>query len=371
MTYLVIALGALLSICGALAISAGYPIIQVERGWAGVIAGSTALSCGIVTIALGLILHRLSGLLTLLEKMRAVTPDPRELDYVEEGELNADRGPALGPPAPAHHDRGLTTPMASPVSGPRTWPQRPVRSGLTSARNALKPRVAATRTWESDYEPQEPSFSSSSSLREDEEVAEPASRRSPAIPPESGAEAGHADEWPHSGSAWETPGRMPEAGSEQWKEPPIERQDPDVPVIPGEPETQNEPYAISQTDMDSIEAILREELRPTPGLPPEGPTNSVETSPEAFGSADRNPPFSASPENEAAAHPPLHSPEPEPSAVPVISDEGLTIVGRYESEGASYVMYSDGSVEARTEHASWSPKYKILGIRRQRNPALS
>jgi hypothetical protein len=351
MTYLVIALGALLSLCGALAMGAGYPIVQVERGWAAVIAGSTALSCGIVTVALGLILHRLSSLLTLLEKMRALTPSPRELDYVGEGELHADRGRALGPQAPAPQDRGLSTPMASPVSGPRTWPQRPVRSSLASARNALKPRIAAARTWESDYEPQEPSFSSRDSLRGDEEVAELASRPGPATPPGAWAQAGPAGEWPHPASARETLGEIPEADSEQWKEPSTEWQGPDVPVIPGEPETQNESYEISQTDMDSIEAILREELRATPGLRLEGPTNSVESSPEAFGSVGRNAPFSASSENEAAAHTPVHSPEPEPSAVPVISDERLTIVGRYESEGASYVMYSDGSVEARTEHA--------------------
>ena len=39
-SYLVLVLGALLALCGAVAISAGYGIIQVERGWAGVIVAN-------------------------------------------------------------------------------------------------------------------------------------------------------------------------------------------------------------------------------------------------------------------------------------------------------------------------------------------
>jgi hypothetical protein len=38
-------------------------------------------------------------------------------------------------------------------------------------------------------------------------------------------------------------------------------------------------------------------------------------------------------------------------AAPAASEAGLAIVGRYESEGTSYVMYVDGSIEARTERA--------------------
>jgi hypothetical protein len=55
---------------------------RVERGWTSVIAGSTALSCGIVTIALGIILHRLSGLHSLLKTGKGLTLLPRELAKV-------------------------------------------------------------------------------------------------------------------------------------------------------------------------------------------------------------------------------------------------------------------------------------------------
>ncbi len=67
MSYLVFALGLLLAICGAASISFGYGIIDVERGWASVIGGAAALSGGIVTIALAMILHSLSGLRALLK----------------------------------------------------------------------------------------------------------------------------------------------------------------------------------------------------------------------------------------------------------------------------------------------------------------
>ena len=62
MSYGILGLGLLLTVCGSYAVYFGYGIVAVERGWSSVIAGATALSCGIVTIALALIL-RLSSLL--------------------------------------------------------------------------------------------------------------------------------------------------------------------------------------------------------------------------------------------------------------------------------------------------------------------
>ena len=43
---------------------------------------------------------------------------------------------------------------------------------------------------------------------------------------------------------------------------------------------------------------------------------------------------------ESGAQPPLAS-----------NAHELAVVGQYETQGTSYVMYSDGSVEARTQHA--------------------
>src|ERR1700730_1952026 len=77
MSYIVLALGGLLALGGALALFTSYGIIMVERGWAGVIAGTTALAGGVVTLALGLILHRLSNFYALL-KTGTTLPDSAE-----------------------------------------------------------------------------------------------------------------------------------------------------------------------------------------------------------------------------------------------------------------------------------------------------
>jgi len=67
MNYVVLGIGALLTAAGALSIYSGYDIIQVERGWTEVIAGTTAVSGGIITISLALILGRLQTLCSLYE----------------------------------------------------------------------------------------------------------------------------------------------------------------------------------------------------------------------------------------------------------------------------------------------------------------
>ena len=53
--------GALLAAFGLYWLWTGYDIIQVERGWASVIAGATMLSGGVVTLALAAILMRLQA----------------------------------------------------------------------------------------------------------------------------------------------------------------------------------------------------------------------------------------------------------------------------------------------------------------------
>ena len=95
MSYLVLALGTLLALCGAFAIAEGYGIIQVARGWAGVIAGATALSGGIVTIALAFILHSLSGLHALLKTGQGLTPLPGEFREDGASELRPEPGLAF------------------------------------------------------------------------------------------------------------------------------------------------------------------------------------------------------------------------------------------------------------------------------------
>ena len=138
MSYLVLGLGVFLSLAGAIAFYTGYGIIEVERGWASVIAGSVAFSCGIVTVALGLILHRLARLPAFLNAGQGVTPRLGDLAWRTDDEPPSDiprsnhrldRSPAAVPPV-----------AAVPIPSPRSWAKRPIRSNLTAARSFLKPR---------------------------------------------------------------------------------------------------------------------------------------------------------------------------------------------------------------------------------------
>jgi hypothetical protein len=98
MSYLVFIVGLALSVCGAYFINFGYGIVAVERGWASVIAGATALSCGVVTMALAFILRALAQLrasvaaakgakaLTRESASRRVANPPRTLGRIDKPE---------------------------------------------------------------------------------------------------------------------------------------------------------------------------------------------------------------------------------------------------------------------------------------------
>lgn len=62
MAFLVLALGCLMALAGAYEIYVGNSIISIERGWSAFISGSVLLTGGLVTVALGLVVHTLSDL---------------------------------------------------------------------------------------------------------------------------------------------------------------------------------------------------------------------------------------------------------------------------------------------------------------------
>ena len=368
MSYLVFALGALLSLFGAFAIIAGYEgIIQVERGWAGVIAGATALSGGIMTIALGFILHSLSGLHALLNPGKRLTP-PRELGEDEAGELGPEPGLAKNPEA-AMAEAGpppAATPSAAvaPAASLRTWPQRPTRFSLAPARTVLKSRgtvlPAARGTRESDLALPKPPPISRDALRGPEAAPEPPFEPGfGSMPAGAAAKAGDAadtrpasapsDETP-ADPAWNADGEPGLFDEDKANEPPIEASFPEMPFDHRESGTELRPRVTWPAGTESIEAILGEGFRIEPDPEPAAGKPSTERSPEAIELASRDaaPPLSS---EAVPAGDPEASPKPSAPAAPYASEEGLAIVGRYDSEGTAYVMYGDGSIEARTEHA--------------------
>ena len=176
MSYLVLAMGAFLSLCGALALYAGYGIIQVERGWASFIAGSVAFSCGIVTLALGLILHRLSSLFAPLKAGEDAVPLPRELARRTPGELRREPSPDFNPAAVPPMAAAPATATGA-AAGLRSWAQRPPRSNLAAARKFLKSRgtvlPAARATAEPDFSSQKAPRPSRDDLEMPQTAAEP------------------------------------------------------------------------------------------------------------------------------------------------------------------------------------------------------
>jgi hypothetical protein len=371
MSYTVFALGALLSLCGALAIHAGYGIIQVERGWAEVISGSIAFSCGIVTIALGCILYRLTSLQALLKAKPSAFP------YAEEAEESeAAPPPSRSPPAAAAAPV-LPETAAAPHTGLRMWPQRAARSSLGSLRSTLKMRgaMAPMRSREPDSPFSRPSYAMTPQLQDQGgEEEEPSTLPREPQPPSSvdtkepAPEPADRFEAPQFAAVEEFQRKEPQfaareplpAPEEEWPQDEAEASPArSEPAEAGEEtKAQEEPPIGWPVETAALEAILRDEFHLETGA---ALRERVEQAGEAGGAEEPLPEMSAgaaetageeplSEESAAreAALPPDFPPAIEPQ---VISDERLAIVGRYESEGTSYVMYADGSIEARTQHA--------------------
>ncbi|MGA7383786.1 MAG: hypothetical protein WBW81_03545 [Methylocella sp.] len=356
MSYLVLALGALLSLCGAFAMYAGYGIIQVERGWAGFIAGATALSGGIVTIALGFILQSLSGLHALLKTKKGLTPLPRELGEDEASELRPEPGLAFNPEASTVSEARPPPAAMPPAASLRTWPQRPTRPNLTPARSVLKSRgtvvPAARETPESESDlaaPKLPLVSRAAPSVSEAAIEPPLGF---AMPGE-GAAAKAEDETktrPASApaaeapaeSAWDAGGEPGLFGGDEAKKPPVEARRQESHIDAGEPDTESGPRATWPAETASIDAAFGEDrlIAPEPAL--DARKESPKPWPEAAEPASLDPaaPFVSEVLPGAA---------PRDSSPPADSEAGLAIVGRYESEGTSYIMYADGSIEARSE----------------------
>jgi hypothetical protein len=137
MNYIVLGLGILLAGAGCLSVFAGYDIIEVERGWTEVIAGATALSGGVVTIALSLILRRLKLLSDLYASMQPVQVPAA---YLAEGSATDPIEAAVAPTAAAV--------IAAPVQAPILAVQAP---SMAMGRAAPSPTFASASPFQSGF----------------------------------------------------------------------------------------------------------------------------------------------------------------------------------------------------------------------------
>ncbi len=129
MSFLVLVLGTLLSFGGAAALYSGYGNVEVVRGWTAVIAGTTALSAGVVTIGISFILRCLVRLQTFLEIERGLVPLLNEIAHNRD--LYYPRGRATGVEASAQPGgaqpalvAAMTTRGGEPGSGSKAGVER-------------------------------------------------------------------------------------------------------------------------------------------------------------------------------------------------------------------------------------------------------
>jgi hypothetical protein len=292
MKWIVFALGFVLAFGGLVAISQGYDIVQVERGWTLVISGTTALSAGIITVALGFVVARIEALIAVSAKERTPAPldnpVPARLPVAPVRAPAAEAAdaapvvPALSEPAPAGAPFAGSERSVVPDVGPRQEANEPDLSfeSLGFPRPQPKPADEATAP---EAAPPAPSPAAAPKERPRATFALPPRVPAKFVPP---------------------PGPWP-------SEPASAAAEPEAPA-------QATP-APAGNEHDWLELALA-------GIEPE---ENAEPKPEDE-------------EAQRAA---------EPAPVPEAQEEPAApaVVGRYEANGASYALFADGSIEAETD----------------------
>lgn len=313
MAIILLAIGAILSAVGLYALVSGYPIIEIERGWASVIAGSVLLSGGLVIVALGLVLRALTRMRTAppMTAPAAATPaaamtEPSFAPVAPAPRVAAPldaAAPALAVAAPAAvlaADYGAPPAPLASVAPPE--PRVPVHEEPES--QAAAPPVEPADGWDA------PAFSAFDYGAEPEAHVPPAEtphvEPAPAPPPPKGDHVAPIDH---------------------------EFAEPAAPLPEAE---QTDAHAPSPDDLSHLESPLQHEEH-EPGTD----AGSVE---HAHPVEHADEPTLAS-QVEHSAEPIADAPATAPDAPPA----NLSVIGRYDSEGTSYVMYSDGSIEAQSE----------------------
>lgn len=313
MSYLVFALGLLLSICGAAAISFGYGIINVERGWANVISGSVALTGGIVTIALAMILHCLSGLRPALKAERLRRSIAKALSPAEPAALEVAGTLAIAaePPAMEHAAEFAPAPAAIPASideverAPEAEPPAPLAA---AAAPASAPAPTAPRAEASIDDIRRVVAQSIERAASERRVAIEAAA------PATDVEAAPAQ--PTAAPSRRRPFSLPRA---------LDLKD----IAP-------QHFGAAKAGAAVARGVASEAER-------------AEAVPAPERSASRTPAAEAAPAAAVQAQPPRPPVEKPQGSPPRRGDDRFDVIGRYESEGTSYVMFADGSIDARSD----------------------
>ncbi len=352
MAYLVIAVGLLMSLVGGYLLNYGYAIVQVERGWSSVIAGSVFLSGGLVTISLGVLLHAITRALA----GRGLT----------EGLVVAGRTAARAETSDAAAPSTVGTSMVGSVvgasmvglsvSGPRV--DEPAFASREPDMYAPEPAPSAfgrdgeahPGTMLASIEPGHPY------------QAEP---YAPASYPHESYMAGVADAPIHQEGAplGDEPGHeTAEVAAHPSSRQPARELEPVVPAMddwldrafseidgssPPHPEPRdiardrNDVGAIDFTAPESPYGMRLTQAEPVHAEPAHAePIHAEPAHPEP---AYAEPAYAEAPVTPAAL-----APTPSVPAATTPPPHDSPVIGRYESDDTSYVMYADGSIEAQS-----------------------
>ena len=310
MTWLVFALSGLLILAGAVSIISGAPIIQLERGWAEVIAGAVSVSGGGVVFALGVVLLRLQALHAALSQAGAASVPLAELALPTVASVPPlQLRPTVDPDVAEAAVEASDTDAIDRNPGPTDRDPGP-----TETRHGLWKRVRRS--------------------------AEAPNKEEPVLLPELATDGAGLSTWPPGDGGPDVPGRS-DADLEESTAPG------QAPLLDG---------------LRLPEAGTRVEHVVAPPVPPASrwfkPVGSRERAPAPAVSvparsnveADEAPPIEPPP----FLAPPLDEPTSEIATTDAdeateLPAEKATIVGRYKAGVASYVMFSDGTINVETE----------------------
>lgn len=357
MKYVLFVLGLLLLLVGSYFVYVGSHIIEIERGWASVIAGTTAVVGGLLTLGLVWIIKTLEQLRMIIQAQEMMslavrTAIPTALHTSE---------------APASRTLGSAADLPVPMTA---WPPHTeaVRDHVTTKKEFAEAasshgEPSHVETWPvvetfemSDYD------SSSVKIKD---TAQPQVKEKPPVamrPEFSSSIKGFWQRVTKTSNAFR-PAAKPAAEQE-----PAEEAAPPLTAPVSEPialaEAQTEArrtMEISGDWLDHALADLDAAIAQTPHpadaaatehpTPPEAETYIDIHLDETVQLAETVHVEQAVDVDEAVQQheTPPPAPEPVPSEPLTAAAEEPAVIGRYEAEGTTYIMFADGSIEAQSE----------------------
>jgi hypothetical protein len=298
MRFFVLLFGAVLMVAGAASVAQGVDIIQAERGWTEVISGSVVFAAGAMIVALGFVIAKLDQLVRAMQPGHATALLEARASIAEPAISSDERALEPGP---------VTAVGAEKADAERDWPHPPAPPVPPAAVLATAETAAATGAQ-----------GANGHWLDNEGWPPPR-------PPDH----------PASAASLETDGqnRIAAAG------PVVDRAGQSA-AAAGETNFEWLEQALSGTEERQRQDARRGALQESP----------------TAGTMDQDPmgqERSESPKDRREQHlSEVNAPDPQPSRdlsemAPTAADPA--ILGRYQANGNSYVMFSDGSIEAVTQ----------------------